>query len=125
MTPYQTKLKAILDGLYTKTASGSLEWTAGEGSVSTKLNSGTVTLRQGMDADGQDAILFKLAGDDGKTKLAFDDTALSYRAQSGSIISYYTYMNDLLEMALRSATGEDRAVNDLLEELGPGDDVPF
>jgi hypothetical protein len=120
MATTKEKFRNLIDGLYSKTSDGLLEWHAAHDpsiGYAAELGTASVVIYAGQNEDGEPIIGIRLLLNK-KIVDSFDDESLrGIDPGVHGFDHYYPYMAELYEMARRKATNADAAIDSILKEL--------
>lgn len=113
------KYRDLVKRLYTKTNDGSLTWKQDwDGEVFSKIGEISVHLRETRNSEGEPLELIDIKSLNGKVIDTFSDEFLSGSpVEISGLNSYYDLMDNLHETARRNASGVDKAIDKLLDDL--------
>jgi hypothetical protein len=116
----------IVERLFEKTRDRKLEWSFewNEKIPRTPLGAYVIQLRQSDNAEGEPIIYVEILTNRDELVDRFSDETLSSRTTKfEQFPSYFRLMEQLYHLAFREATGADKAIKAIIDELD--DDIPF
>lgn len=132
MASPKDKFRSLIEGLYGKTVSGNLMWYQFPDLTSVYVLFGDTRLEldDGQNNRGEPIISLTMYNKDGKVIDYFNDDHLKgSKPANYAFPDYYILMSNLYEAARRSATGADKAVDEILKAIEApkidSDEVPF
>ncbi len=119
------KHRKFVELLYRRTADRGMTWEINsQFQIYSTIAGGTLFMAEGVNGEGEDTIVFKLFGGDGKITDNFSDDSLRYdREVPAGFGNWYLLCSAMYEMAKRQATGADNVLDAMIAELD--DDIPF
>lgn len=127
------QLRSLVEGLYLATVRGSMRWIAVQNSNSflTSLNHGRLELAEDENEKGEPLFIVNIYNSDGALVDSFNDEIMrGLRPSTLSESNYFDAMRNMFSLAKRSATGADKIIKGIIDEIGAptidsDDDVPF
>ncbi|WP_373475952.1 hypothetical protein [Sphingorhabdus sp.] len=127
MSESNIKFKNLVDKLFYSTSSSSIVWSlTDENYPFCIIADYKIVLTSGVDYEGEPMEYITIYNLDGHTVDSFNDNSISaFKPQMGqSFHNYWKVMESLREMAVRQATGADKAIDEIIDALNDND-VPF
>ena len=120
------KYRTLAEKLYTSTLSGYVKWAydAFAGELSATIAKKSVTLSEGSNHNGEPAIYVTISNPLTAAKDVFsDDDLLGSKPKVDEYTTYWHLMKALFDFGVRQATGADKDIDDILDDLD--NDLPF
>lgn len=112
-----------------RTNAGTINWETAQtnGRFGTALKSGSITIQFSSSLhSNQRDIVFNVYNDKGVLVDTFTDVTLTKTNDfPPSTDSWFSYCEELYNMARRNASGADKVIKNIVQELEESDDIPF
>lgn len=128
MSSILEKYAGLVDLLLEKTQAGKIPWSYDNSSKDIKVWNGDVVLMmtRGEDDHGEDLYSIYLINSSGSYLESFNDESLMYLDVPDGKDNYFVRMKNIYNLAIRQATGADRALDEFIDALKKdGLAVPF
>ncbi len=124
MSTIVQKYSRLLEKLQVVTSYGRVEWKIDDFSEEVSAIVGARRLGfKIVTKAGNSAVKVTVYDENGKSVDSFDDDDFSTSYPPTGYASYWLFMNDIMTAGRRSATGADKIIDSLIDELD--DEVPF
>jgi hypothetical protein len=121
------KQKRLVEILFRRSREGKVEWQTAivDNAFQVAFRDNTVEIRQlGREIEDEYDYRFTLRNSEGEVAERFTDIELYADVDGEARKQGYMMASDLFEMARRKATGADKIIDSILEDLDD-DDIPF
>lgn len=119
MADLSDKYALLVDRLYRNTIVDKIIWELDRGGVPlTKISDKTIRVSKSLNSDGQPLVVVTVYGESGSAIESFNDEFLtSISPPDSDFMTYWAKMEALHQLAIRRATGADKALDELLRDL--------